>query len=45
VVQIGRFSRPPTLDDLAALTVEAADFDSRACRVGNCGVRLPAAVI
>jgi hypothetical protein len=45
VVQIGLFSRPPTLDDLAALTVEAADFDSRACRVGNCGVRLPAAVI
>jgi hypothetical protein len=45
VVQIGRFSRPPMLDDLAALTVEAADFDSRACRVGNCGVRLPAAVI
>lgn len=45
VLQIGRFSRPPTLDDLAALTVEAGDFDSRACRVGNCGVRLPAAVI
>jgi len=45
VVQIGRFSQPPTLDDLAALTVEAADFDSRACRVGNCSVRLPAAVI
>jgi hypothetical protein len=45
VVQIGRFSRPPTLDDLAALTVEAADFDRRGCRVGNCGVRLPAAVI
>jgi hypothetical protein len=45
VLQIGRFSRPPTLDDLSALTVETADFDSRACRVGNCGVRLPAAVI
>jgi hypothetical protein len=45
VLQIGRFSRAPTLDDLAALTVETADFDSRACRVGNCGVRLPAAVI
>jgi hypothetical protein len=45
VLQIGRFSRPPTLDDLSALTVEAADFDSRACRVGNCGIRLPAAVI
>jgi hypothetical protein len=45
VLQIGRFSRPPTLDDLSALTVETADFDSRACRVGDCGVRLPAAVI
>jgi len=45
VLQIGLFSRPPTLDDLAALTVEATDFDSRACRVGNCGVRLPAAAI
>jgi hypothetical protein len=45
VLQIGRFSRQPTLDDLAALTVEAADFDGRKCRVGNCGVRLPAAVI
>jgi hypothetical protein len=45
VLQIGRFSRQPTIDDLAALTVEAADFDGRKCRVGNCGVRLPAAVI
>lgn len=45
VLQIGRFSRPPTIDDLASLTVEAADFDVRACRVGDCGVRLPAAVI
>jgi len=45
VLQIGRFSRPPTIGDLASLTVEAADFDVRACRVGNCGVRLPAAVI
>ena len=45
VLQIGRFSRPPTIDDLASLTVDAADFDVRACRVGNCGVRLPAAVI
>ncbi len=45
VLQIGRFSRPPTIDDLASLTVDTADFDVRACRVGNCGVRLPAAVI
>lgn len=45
VLQIGRFSRPPTIDDLASLTVEPADFDVRGCRVGDCGVRLPAAVI
>jgi len=45
VLQIGRFSQPPSIDDLATLTVEAADFDGRGCRVGNCGIRLPAAVI
>ncbi|HEV2986665.1 MAG TPA: hypothetical protein VGX46_19855 [Vicinamibacterales bacterium] len=45
VLQIGTFSRPPALDDLAALTVDANDFDVRACHVKNCGVRLPAAVI
>jgi hypothetical protein len=45
VLQIGRFSRPPTIDDLASLTVEPSDFDVRACKVANCDVRLPAAVI
>lgn len=45
VLEIGRFSDPPSLQDLAALTVNKDDFDVRACRVGDCGVRLPADTI
>ena len=45
VLQIGRFSNPPVLDDLAALTIDKDDFDPRSCRVGDCGIRLPAALI
>jgi hypothetical protein len=45
VLQIGRFSTPPALEDLAALTVDQNDFDPRSCRVGECGIRLPAAAI
>ena len=45
ILQIGRFSDPPTLGDLAALTVGADDFDVGSCRVGDCGIRLPAAAI
>jgi hypothetical protein len=45
VMQIGRFSDPPTLDDLAPLTINKDDFDGRTCRVRDCGVRLPADVI
>jgi hypothetical protein len=45
VVQIGRFSHPPVLDDLAALTVDKDDFDVRSCRVRDCDVRLSAAAI
>jgi hypothetical protein len=45
VLQIGRFSSPPVLDDLAALTVDKDDLDPRSCRVGDCGIRLPASVI
>jgi hypothetical protein len=33
------------LDDLAALTVSEDDFDVRSCRVGDCGIRLPADAI
>ena len=45
ILQIGRFGNPPSLDDLAALTVDKDDFDVRACRVGDCSGRLPADVI
>ena len=46
VLQIGTFSTPPVLADVAAMTLE--DFDIRqlrTCRVGNCGVQLPASAI
>jgi hypothetical protein len=45
VVQIARFSNPPIPADLAGLTIDKDDFDVRSCRVGDCGVRLPAAAI
>ena len=45
VLQIGRFSSPPALDDLAALTLDEDDFDARSCRVGDCDIRMPAAAI
>lgn len=45
VIQIGRFSDPPQLDDLRALTVDKEDFDAASCHVNDCGVRLPADVI
>jgi hypothetical protein len=45
MLQIGRFSNPPVLEDLAPLTVDKNDVDLRGCRVGDCDVRLPADVI
>jgi hypothetical protein len=45
VVQIGRFSDPPILDDLAALTIDKQDLDVRTCRVSDCDIRLPEDVI
>lgn len=45
VLQIGRLSTPPSLDDIAALTVDKDDFDVLACRVRDCPVRLPADII
>jgi hypothetical protein len=41
VLQIGRFSDPPTAQDLAPLVVGDDDLDGRDCRVGACDVRLP----
>jgi hypothetical protein len=38
---IGRFSNPPRLDDLAALSLEGRDLDAiRDCRPGSCGLKL-----
>lgn len=46
VLQIARFSLPPTDADMAALVVDDEDLeDLRTCRAGDCGVRLSAAAI
>ncbi|MBW8866102.1 MAG: hypothetical protein JF610_02035 [Acidobacteria bacterium] len=45
ILQIGRFSAAPVIEDLAALSVDKADFDPSQCRVGDCNIRLPADVI
>src|SRR5579884_425735 len=45
VLAIGRFSAPPTLQDLASLTIDKDDFDPSTCRLHDCDVRLPASVI
>ena len=46
VLQVGRFSDPPTLSDLQPLTIDASIFDPRSCHVvGNCNVRLSAVAI
>jgi hypothetical protein len=41
-VQIGRFSNPPAPSDLDGLSITSDDVNMRQCRVGDCGVRLPA---
>jgi hypothetical protein len=39
VEEIGRFSNPPRIDDLAALTLDPEDFETlRGCRPGKCGM-------
>jgi hypothetical protein len=44
VLQLGRFSQPPSAADLARLTFDDAMLDDlRTCRPGNCKVKLPAA--
>ena len=45
VLQIGRFSSPPNPADLDRLSVDRSDFDVSHCRVGDCGIRLPAELI
>jgi hypothetical protein len=37
VLQIGRFSQPPRIDDLAGLTLDEVDVEAlKECRVGDC---------
>jgi len=46
VIQVGMFSSVPQAADVAALSLDEAELKRlRACRVGNCAVRLPADVI
>lgn len=46
VLQIGKFSHPPNLEDLAQLTLDQVDLDSiRRCRIKSCDVKLPAPFI
>jgi hypothetical protein len=45
ILQIGRFSSPPSIEDLAPLRIDSTDFDPSACRIGDCDIRLPAEVI
>jgi hypothetical protein len=46
VLQIGVFGTPPAAADVAALTLDASDLRNlRECRVGRCGVQLPAEAI
>ena len=41
VLQIGRFSNPPRLEDLAGLTFDAVDIDAiRRCKVNSCDVKM-----
>jgi hypothetical protein len=46
VLQVGRFSDPPRLEDVRSLTLPDTEVeDLRRCRVGDCNVKLPASVI
>jgi hypothetical protein len=46
VLQIGTFSDPPQMSDVAALTLDEGDVRRlRACRVDDCGVRISAEAI
>jgi hypothetical protein len=46
VLQIGKFSDPPRLADLAGLTFDQVDIDAiRACRVQSCDIKMSAKFI
>jgi hypothetical protein len=41
ILEIGRFSRPPRLEDLAGLTLDEDSFAAvRECKPGDCGIKL-----
>jgi hypothetical protein len=43
VRQIGKFSEPPRLEDLAGLTFDSGDIEElRSCRAGDCDIQLSA---
>jgi hypothetical protein len=43
VLQVGRFSNPPVLEDVSRLRLEDADIDAlRECKPGNCDVKIGA---
>lgn len=46
VTQGGRFSSPPVMDDVAALTLEESDLQGlRSCRPGRCAMKLSASMV
>jgi hypothetical protein len=46
VLQIGKFSDPPRLEDLAGLTFEPAEIDAiKRCKVNRCEIKMSAAAI
>ena len=46
VLQIGTFSDPPDISDVAGLTLESADVRNlRSCRVGDCGLQVSSHII
>jgi hypothetical protein len=46
VLEIGRFSTPPRVEDLAGLTLDAGDFEAaRKCKPGDCSIKLARSAI
>ncbi len=46
VLQIGKFSQPPRLEDLRGLTIDNEDLDAlKFCKIGDCIIKLPAETI
>jgi hypothetical protein len=46
VLQIGKFSNPPRIEDLASLTLDPVEIDTiRSCRINKCDFKMSAAFI